>query len=135
MAYELNVDEDAGIIEVHMSGEYLLSEHTEARRCGLDACRKTGIRRMLADLSRMYVGANPSDLHLYAFGSSWQDESVPPDMRFAIVLPAEAMSAQRTVFATEVSREHVSPIEAFKSREEARTWLLHGDSDPPNPTD
>ncbi len=135
MAYELHVDEDAGIIEVHVSGEYLLSEHAEARRCGLDACRRTGIRRMLADLSRMYVGANPSDLHLYAFGSSWQSESVPPDMRFAIVLPSEAMSAQRAVFATEVSREHVSPIEVFKSLEEARTWLLHGDSGQANSTD
>jgi hypothetical protein len=135
MPYQLNVDEDVGIVEIHISGEFLLPEHAEARRCGLDACRKTGIRRMLADLSGMYMGQNPSDFHLYAFGSSWQGESIPPGMSFAVVLPVEIMSAQRTAFATEVSSKHVLSIEAFGSREEAKTWLLQSHPGLANPAD
>ncbi len=133
MAYELRVDEDAGIVEARFSGGYVLDEHVEARRRVLNLCRETGIRRVLADLTQMRAGEQASDFLFYAFGSSWQSEEIPPDMRFACVLPLEVLSAEGAAFAADVSGEHSAPIKMCRSSEEARAWLLHGDTGPPNP--
>jgi len=123
MAYEVQVNDTAGIVELRMWESPSLEEHEAARHDALRACRKSGSVRLLVDLTGVQRESVLSTGDCYDFGASFEHLDFPPGFRLAVVLAAQSPSRDDLFFITIVGKNRGTPMTVFDDIDEAWTWL------------
>jgi hypothetical protein len=124
MPWQVELDEEAGVVEVAMTGEFSVHEHGEARAMAMELCRERGARLVLADLTRMALAPDWTSFAFYEFGSTFDREEMPAGLRMAVIVPADPGARREAHFAADVADNRGIPMKLFGAVEAARSWLL-----------
>ncbi|MCU0639975.1 MAG: hypothetical protein MUF59_08910 [Candidatus Krumholzibacteria bacterium] len=124
-AYSVRFDEDWGIVVVRVVGNAAHEDHCAAQQEAVRLCLEHKCSYLLVDLRDLSTRLS-STMSCFSFGESLA--SAPLHLRVAHVLPQDARSAGDVRFTSTVVANRGMPTGEFKSIEEARRWLLGGES-------
>ena len=121
LGYEISVDHDAEMIEVHFYGRSNPQEAIEARLNASLLARDYGIRRVLVGARRLEGIDGASPQMLYSYAATFQDKPFPAGTKFAVV-PSQINESMRMV--CRIARETGTRIHIFDDARPALEWLF-----------
>jgi hypothetical protein len=120
MPYEITVDRDRGLIEIHVMGETNPLEALEARNRAALISSELEIRRIVVYGGNLVKVQGFSPAMLLNFATSFKDKPFPAGTKFAVV-PKEVSSSISTL--ARIAREHGTRMQIFMDPSQAVEWL------------
>ncbi len=121
MGYEISVDHDAQLIEIHFYGRSNPQEAIEARLNASLLARDYSIRRVLVGAKRLEGVDGTSPQILFSFASTFRDKPFPAGTKFAVI-PSQINASVNLV--CRIARETGTRIHLFNEARPALEWLF-----------
>jgi hypothetical protein len=120
MSYEISVNRDRGLIEIHVIGETNPLEALEARNRAALISEELCLRRVVVYGGRLEAIKGFSPAMLLNFATSFKDKPFPLGTKFAII--RSDISGGISTLA-KLAREHGTRMQVFKDDRLALDWL------------
>ncbi len=120
MPYEIAIDRDQGLIEIHVMGETNPLEALEARNRAALISAEMGFKKVVVYGQRLESIQGFSPAMVLNFATSFRDKPFPRGTKFAIL--TEGVSGEVSTMAR-IAREHGTRMQIFKDDGLALDWL------------
>jgi hypothetical protein len=120
MPYEISVDRDQELIEIHVMGETNPLEALEARNRTALIAKELGYRKVAVYGAQLEKVQGFSPAMLLNFVTSFQDKPFPTGTKFAII-PSQVND--RLTALARIARENGTRMHVFKRDNLALDWL------------
>ncbi|MDF1499866.1 MAG: hypothetical protein P1P76_05285 [Anaerolineales bacterium] len=120
MPYEIAVDQELELIEIHVMGETNPLEALEARNRAALISAERGYRKVVVYGSRLEKIQGFSPAMIFNFASSFRQKPFPLGTKFAII-PARVSGSVNTL--ARIAREHGTRMHIFEDGGLAIDWL------------
>jgi len=125
MAWEVQFQEEVGIVRAAVWGPAGNDEHVAARDAAARLLLQKQCRRLLVDLRELETGGVVSAQSCFDFGANYSAaDGIPVAIRIAHLLPRDAKAAADVEFTSAVATNRGATIRNFESLNEAQAWLL-----------
>ena len=118
--FTVSFDKDGHLVMVRVVGKASHEDHCSARDKAIQLCSDHQCSCLMVDLRDLDTEKS-STLSCLTFGQSMATVSQP--LRFALVLPEDAKSAELVTFTSNVIANRGKTTKEFRSIEEAERWL------------
>lgn len=122
MTYKIEPMLSEGLIELSHQGDTDIDEYLKARSELLQACKETGISKLLVDTRESY-GTSITEKDAYKFGNSWPLDIVLPDTKIALIVPSISQFQKQVYFAAFLTQKSGVNLQVFEERPDAVAWL------------
>jgi len=115
---------DSGVLEIVHTGEMTIVQASLSRDEAAAMMKKSGLRLVLADVSR--TAHDETTMDLMEFNASHYDV-FPNGTRLGVVIPSDPGKADSARFAETVAVNRGVAMRIFLDYDEALSWLLTSD--------
>lgn len=121
MPYEISVDRERGLIEIHVMGETNPLEALEARNRAALISAELSLNKVAVYGQQLNKINGFSPAMLFNFATSFKEKPFAMGTKFAI-LPANVSGAVNTL--AKIARDHGTRMRIFNDRSMAEAWLV-----------
>lgn len=121
MPYEIAVDRERGLIEIHVIGETDPLEALEARNRAALISAELGFNKVAVYGQRLDNIQGFSPAILFNFATSFKDKPFPAGTKFAIFI-SDVSGAVNTL--AKIARDHGTRMQVFRDQNMAEDWLV-----------